>query len=128
MTRAEVQTWLDGYIDAWRRNEPGPVRALFTEDAVYRFRPYGSRGRVAEGIGEIVDSWIDESAEPGQWDASYSVYAVDGDHAVAIGTSRYLATEDQPEKLYYNCFLLRFAPDGRCIEFTEYWMLDPGEG
>ncbi len=125
MTHDDVQRWLDGYVDAWRRNEAGPVEELFTEDAVYRFRPYGGMGRVAEGIAEIVDAWVDEPGDTGEWDASYSVYAVDDDRAVAIGTSRYLATEDQPESVYYNCFLLRFAPDGRCAEFTEYWMLEP---
>ncbi len=50
------------------------------------------------------------------------MYAVDGDRAVAVGYSRYLAMAERPERTYHNCFLLRFADDGRCGEFTEYFM------
>ena len=31
----------------------------------------------------------------------------------------------QPEETYHNVYLLRFGPDGRCTEFTEYYMLAP---
>ena len=43
---------------------------------------------------------------------------------MATGISRYLADDEEPEKVYYNVFLLRFDPDGRCTDFTEYWMLE----
>jgi hypothetical protein len=128
MNRTDVQDWLDRYIVAWRRNEPGSIEALFTEDAVYRFRPYGGPGRIVRGIAEIVDAWIDESDDAEGWEASYQAFAADGDRAVATGISRYYATESDPESVYHNCFLLRFASDGRCAEFTEYWMLEPREG
>ena len=84
-------------------------------------------GRVAEGVTDIVSSWIDFDEEPSEWEASYQPYAVDGDRAVAVGTSRYFGTGDDGDEVYYNCFLLRFV-DGRCAEFTEYWMLEPVEG
>lgn len=125
MNRADVQLWLDAYIEAWRQNRPEPVEALFTEDAVYRFRPYAGEGRAVEGIADIVSSWIEESEGSGRWVASYQPYAVDGDRAVAIGTSRYSASDDGSEEVYHNCFLLRFDDGGRCAEFTEYWMLEP---
>ncbi|MGH8871978.1 MAG: nuclear transport factor 2 family protein [Acidimicrobiia bacterium] len=128
MNRSEVQIWLDGYVEAWRENDPPLVETLFSDDAVYRFRPYGGEGRVVEGLSDIVEAWIDESGAPAGWEASYETYAADGDRAVAVGTTRYSATEDQPEMVYHNCFLLRFAPDGRCAEFTEFWMLEPGDG
>ena len=50
---------------------------------------------------------------------------MDGDRGVGVGTSRYLATGDNPERLYHNCFLMKFAEDGRCSEFTEYYMRQP---
>ena len=64
MTTSEVQAWLDRYIEAWQKNDPELVEALFTSDAVYRFRPYGGDGRVAEGIADIVSSWIDFDEDP----------------------------------------------------------------
>jgi ketosteroid isomerase-like protein len=100
------------------------VAALFTEDAVYRFRPYGGDGRSVAGIDEIVRSWVDVDEDPSEWEASYRPYAVDGELAVAVGTSRYFKAGEDGDEVYHNCFLLRFE-DGRCAEFTEYWMLEP---
>jgi ketosteroid isomerase-like protein len=81
---------------------------------------------VAVGSDEIVKSWIDFDEDPSEWEASYTPFAVDGDQAVATGTSRYLDAGDDGDEVYHNCFLLRFE-DGRCAEFTEYWMLEPAE-
>ena len=40
--------------------------------------------------------------------------------------SRYIATDARARARYFhNCFLLQFAPDGRCAEFTEYYMEEP---
>jgi ketosteroid isomerase-like protein len=125
MTHTEVQDWLDRYVEAWAKNDPDLVGALFTEGAIYRFRPYGGEGRVAEGADEIVKSWIDFDEDPSEWEASYAPYAVDADRAVAVGTSRYFDAGEDGDEVYHNCFLLRFE-DGRCAEFTEYWMLEPG--
>jgi hypothetical protein len=122
MERTDVQRWLDRYVEAWRANERAPIEALFTDDVVYRFRPYQSYPP-AEGIEAVVDAWLGETRdEPDSWEAAYEPYAVDGDRAVAIGYSRYFATADEPERTYSNAFLLTFASDGRCREFTEYYM------
>jgi hypothetical protein len=126
--RDQVQDWLDRYVAAWRESRPELVEALFTQDAVYRFRPYGGDGRVLEGRDSIVADWVEEPDDPAAWDAAYTLFAVDGERAVATGISRYLATADEPDEVYHNCFLLRFDPEGRCAEFTEYWMLEPPPG
>ncbi len=39
-----------------------------------------------------------------------------------VGTS---LKATQPEQTYHNAYLLRFGPDGRCAEFTEFYMLAP---
>jgi len=124
MTHAELQDWLDRYVSAWRANERGPIEDLFTEDAVYRYRPYGEDEHASIGREAIVEAWLDEQDAPDSWSAEYRPFAVDGDRAVATGWSRYLATESQPERTYHNVFLMRFAPDGRCSEFTELYMLE----
>ena len=52
MTHADVQAWLDRYVEAWRTYDRATIEALFTEDAVYGYRPWDSdehtvRGRTA---------------------------------------------------------------------------------
>lgn len=123
MTHENVQGWLDRYVGAWRANEREPIEALFSDDAVHRYHPYGDEHDV--GSAQIATSWLADQDEPDSWEADYRVYAVDGDRAVAVGTSRYLATADHPERTFHNCFLLRFADDGRCSEFTDYYMEQP---
>ena len=124
MNRTDVQTWLDRYVEAWRANEAGPIEALFTEDAVYSYRPWESDEHTLRGRDAIVASWLEEPDAPEAWEAQYEPYAVDGDRAVAIGWSRYAPTGDDPERTYRNAYLLRFAPDGRCAEFHEFYMLE----
>ncbi len=124
MERSDVQDWLDRYVQAWRSNERAPIEALFTDDVMYRFRPYESYP-AAEGIVAVVYAWLGETRdEPDSWEAAYEPYAVDGDPAVAVGDSRDLAPADEPERTYFNAFLLTFAVDGRCRKFTEYYMLE----
>jgi SnoaL-like domain len=122
MDNTQAQSWLDGYVTAWRSNEREQIAALFSDDVVYRYRPYGGDDHTDRGLQALVDSWLGEPDDPGSWEAAYEVYAVDGDRAVATGYSRYLATDDAPERTYHNCFLLRFDDDGRCAEFTEFYM------
>ena len=124
MTRTDVQAWLDRYIEAWRANRADLIEPLFSEDAVCRYRPYGGNDRASFGRDAIVAAWLEEPDEPDSWEAQYAPYAVDDDRAVATGISRYFAKDDQPERVYHNVFLLRFDPDGRCSDFTEYWMLE----
>ena len=124
MTRTDVQAWLDRYIEAWRANRADLIEPLFSEDAVCRYRPYGGNERASFGRDAIVAAWLDEPDEPDSWEAQYAPYAVDEDRAVATGVSRYFARDEEPERVYHNVFLLRFDPDGRCSDFTEYWMLE----
>ncbi len=123
MDHGAVQVWLDRYVAAWRTNDADQVADLFSDDAVYRYHPFDDRA--VEGREAIVASWLEEPDDPAAWEARYEPYAVDGDRAVAIGWSRYLATDSESERTFHNAYLLRFAPDGRCSEFTEYYMLEP---
>ena len=83
MDHAAVQDWLDRYVAAWRANEREPIEALFTENATYSWRPGGTRDSTATGRDAIVDGWLEEQDDPDSWEASYEVYPVDGDRAVA---------------------------------------------
>ena len=71
----------------------------------------------------MVASWLDDPDEPGSWQADYEVLAIDGDVFVAHGRTRYL-TDDRREvdREFANIFVCRFDAEGRCREFTEYYM------
>jgi hypothetical protein len=126
MTKNDIQSWLDRYILAWRANEPTAIEELFTEDATYRYHPYDDSDGMVVGRDAIVTAWLEKPDDPDAWEAAYEAWSVDGDRAVGVGTTRYLATTDKPERTYYNCFLMKFADDGRCSEFTEYYVRKPG--
>ena len=125
MTRDDVQRWLDAYVDAWRTYDPGAIGALFAEDATYRYHPYDEEavaGRVA-----IVAAWREDQDTPGSWEAHYEPFAVDGDRAVTVGTSRYVNPDGSTRDLYHNLWTLRFDADGQCTEFVEWFMEQPAE-
>ncbi len=120
--RESVDRWLGDYVAAWKSYDPERIGALFSEDCRYSYRPYGD---TIEGREAILRSWLeDDPDEPGTYDASYRAVAVDGDVAVAVGTSTYT----DPEAVYDNCYVMRFDDEGRCREFTEWFMKRPEEG
>jgi ketosteroid isomerase-like protein len=122
MTHEDVQRWLDGYIAAWASNDPAAIGALFTDDAAYSYRPWESDADTVRGRDAIVASWMESPDDPSMWVAEYQPYAVDGRRAVAVGSSRYYATDEEPERTYHNAFLLEFDEDGRCSSFREFWI------
>jgi ketosteroid isomerase-like protein len=131
MERDEVDRWLAGYVEAWRTYDRERIAALFSADARYRYHPYDEWvcGREA-----IVSSWLGESDgegastpdQPGTWEAEYRTIAVDGDAAVAVGSTMYSVEPGGPvDRVYDNCFVLNFDADGRCKEFTEWYVKRP---
>jgi uncharacterized protein (TIGR02246 family) len=126
LDRAGVARWLTDYVEAWKSNDAEAIGALFSDDCAYRYHPADEplRGREA-----IVTSWLeDDPDEPGTFEAAYQPVAVDGDVAVAVGESTYSKTPGGPiVGIYDNCFVLRFDTDGRCKEFTEWYVKRPEE-
>ena len=119
-----VERWLGDYIAAWKSYDRDAILALFSGDGTYRYRPHGDE---ISGRDAIATSWLeDEPDDPGTYDAEYRVVAVDRDVAVCAGTSTYLAEPGGAvDKVYDNCFVIRFDADGRCAEFTEWFMKRP---
>ena len=61
--------------------------------------------------------------EPGTYDAAYRAVAVDGQVAVATGISSYRESPGGPVvRVYDNCFVMQFDSEGRCREFTEWFI------
>ena len=115
-TRDTVRRWIDGYLNAWTTNDRADVEALFTEDARYFTLP--TRPPI-EGRAAIVADWLDRADEPGSWTARLDVIAIDGDLAVVQGEVDYAGPDDD----FVNLWVIRFAEDGRCAEFTEWWIV-----
>jgi nuclear transport factor 2 (NTF2) superfamily protein len=120
MTHDDVTRWLDAYTAAWTTYDPEAIGALFTDDAEYRYHPWDDpvRGRDA-----IVADWLESPDAPGTYKASYGAWAVDGNRAVATGTSRY--DDGTTHRIYHNVFLLEFDGAGRCSSFTEVFLQEP---
>jgi ketosteroid isomerase-like protein len=128
MTQEDVDRWLADYVEAWRTYDRDQIAALFTEDIAYRYHPYDEP---IEGRDEVIKAWRAEGDhpeagtrdDPGTFEAEYRAVAVDGDVAVATGTSSYKDSADGPvARVYDNCFVMRFDSEGRCREFTEWFM------
>ena len=131
MDRADVARWLDDYVEAWKTYDRDRIAALFAEDVQYRYHPYDEP---ITGRDAVVESWLGEGEhedastrdQEGTYDASYAPVAVDGDVAVAAGASTYFERPGGPvEKVYDNCYVMRFDGEGRCREFTEWFMKRP---
>lgn len=129
MDTRSAQAWLERYVEAWKSYAPDAIADLFGEDVAYRYHPYDDP---VVGRDAVVASWLgaddpdDGPDAPGTYEAEYAPVAVDGDTVVATGTSRYRDRPDGPVvRVYHNCFVMRFDGQGRCREFTEYYVRRP---
>ncbi len=120
MDRADFTHWLARYVDAWRLNDAVAIGDLFSPDVRYAYDPFDE---AVVGRAALIASWLKEPDDPEAWQAEYEVLAIDGDVFVAHGRTRYL-TDDRSEvdREFANVFVCRFDPDGRCREFTEWYM------
>jgi hypothetical protein len=129
--RAGAQAWLDSYVAAWLSYDADDIRALFTADISYRYHPYdnpivGREAVVASWLGGSDSDGASTRDAPGSYSARYAAVAVDDDVVVATGTSSYSERPDGPVvRTYDNCFVMRFDSEGRCREFTEYYIRRP---
>ncbi len=118
MEQDQVDEWLQGYLRAWDTNDPEDIGRLFTDDARYFTAPHREpwTGRDA-----IVEGWIGRKDEPGTWTFRYDILSTAGDLAFVRGWTGY---RDEPD--YSNLWVIRLTDDGRCSEFTEWWMAAEG--
>ena len=107
-------------------------RSAVRRERTYRYHPYDPDDEVVRGREAIVRDWVEPEGkedrdEAGTYDSKYEPYAVDGDRAVAVGWSRYWtdASKSTLDETYHNVYLMRFDGDGRCVDFTEYFMKTP---
>ncbi len=106
---------MDGYVLAWSSNDPDHIRALFTEDAVYDPQTAGGEW---DGIDEIITRWLEIDDKEDNWDFEWLPVVETDDLAVVTARTRYF----EPELAYRNLFIIRFNGDGRCSDFTEWYI------
>lgn len=112
----DAERFLDGYLDAWRTNDPAAIRALFAPDATYRD---GVDGDPIVGIEGILALWDDQQDEQGTWSFDGSVEVENDTGAVIRGVTTYSGGATQG--VYDNVWLVRFGDDGRAVEFQDWW-------
>ncbi|MGN6325454.1 nuclear transport factor 2 family protein [Pseudolysinimonas sp.] len=110
-----VSTWVEGYRRAWESNAEADIRALFTDDAVYRDAPWEEP---RTGVDAIAANWTEHADQPGEWTFEVGPIHVDGDTAFVQAVTDYL----QRGVVYDNLWIIGFAPDGRAASFTEWYM------
>ena len=117
----DLTDWIEGYRKAWEAGDAELVLRLFTEDASYRSNPLEEPHVGHEGIRAY---W--EGVTSQQRDAKVTMGRpfVDGSR-VAVEWWTTMISEGE-EVTLPGCLLLRFEPDGRCIDLREYWNFAPG--
>ena len=114
-----LSAWMDGYLRAWTSGDAAEIGDLFTDDAFYDPQTGGDPwvGREA-----IIDGWQDIADEPGSWTFTWQPLVEMDGLAVIVGRTEYRG--DEPD--YRNLWTIRLTPDGRCREFTEWWIAEDG--
>jgi hypothetical protein len=113
VTRAEVESWVGAYRRAWETSDREDIASAFTEDASYYPSPSVAPWR---GLEAIVAGWRAHRDEAGSTHFEWSLVAREGRTAVIRGVSTY------PTTVYDNLWIVRFADDGRAVDFTEFWV------
>ena len=112
---SRTQEWLDGYIRAWRSKDADDVRAIFTDDAEYWYRP--NDDEPTRGIDAIIEEWVED--EPSDPEFQLDVLIENDDLGIIKGHVNYPGHES-----YTNLWEVYFAPDGRAHRFVE-WFVTP---
>ena len=115
-----VQRWLDAYVRAWKSYDPVDIADLWTDDAIWLY-PFGARAR---GRAAITAEWMAERDlfHHGGYDAAYRPIAIDGPIVVTHGRTRFFDPASGVTVTEYdNVWVLKFAADGRCAEFHEWY-------
>lgn len=110
---SQTSEWLDGYLRAWRSKADDDVRALFTDDAEYCFRP--NDPDPARGIDAIIEMWGED--EPAQPEVDLEVLVENDDVGIITGRVNYPGHQS-----YSNLWEVHFASDGRAKRFVEWFM------
>ncbi len=111
-------TWIENYRKAWLSNDEADIRALFTDDAVYEFRPHDPKPWT--GVDAIVSGWLAHPDAPGDTTFEWHPLATEGSTSIVQAVVVYDNRTDR--SAYDNLWVITFEPDGRASHFTEWYM------
>jgi hypothetical protein len=107
------EAWLERYVRAWATNDSADIAAVFSEDAVYDYRPDGSDSVI--GREAIIEDWVEEGDEPGTWTFDGRVLSESSGLVIVQGITRYAENPD-----YDNLWVVSLDDEGRATRFTEW--------
>jgi hypothetical protein len=110
---------MDDYVLAWSTNQADDIAALFTTDAVYD--PQTPEGEW-DGIDEIIRRWQERDQDEENWEFEWRPLVETDAVAIVTGRTRYV----DPPVSYRNLFVIMFDDQGRCHDFTEWWIEEEG--
>jgi ketosteroid isomerase-like protein len=115
---AGLTQWLDAYGNAWETRDAPAAAALFTEDAVYQWGPFGRRlrGRVM-----IREAWAEAVEQQDNVSFGYEVLGA----SARGGIVRWWSSTDLPaqkvRQKIEGIFRLSFDDSGLCTSLEEWW-------
>jgi ketosteroid isomerase-like protein len=115
---AGLTEWLDAYGKAWEGRDAEAAAALFTEDAVYQWGPFGRklRGRVM-----IREAWAEAVEDQENIEFGYEVLTA----TARGGIARWWVAADIPSRKMRGrnegIFRLAFDESGLCRSLEEWW-------
>jgi ketosteroid isomerase-like protein len=121
VNRAQVETWVAGYEQAWRSAGTDKLGELFASDAAYLVSPWAEP---VEGIDAIAQLWEAERTGPEEaFTMTSDVVAVEDDTAVVRVAVDY---GDPRSSRWRDLWVVRFDAEGRCASFEE-WPFAPSD-
>lgn len=115
MNKQALDSWVQGYLKAWRSNARADIEALFTEDAIYLTQAFRQPWR---GLAVIVEGWLSRADFENNWSFDYHWVAIEGDTGVLEGVTTY----HNENETYANIWTIKLVADGRCYEYREHWV------
>jgi uncharacterized protein (TIGR02246 family) len=118
IARADAETWLARYGEAWRQGDPELACSLFAADCRYFETPYSEPAVGRDGVRRY---W--QAVPDGQRDVrfDFNVLAVDGDRVVAHWTASFVRMPSGANVALDGMFLLEFSDARHCRTLREWW-------
>lgn len=122
---ADFESWLSAYGAAWEALDAEAYMPLFTDDAAYHWSPFDAPKRGHDEIRAALKTALERQIGP---EFSFEIIMAGGDTGWAHWACGFIrAGTDYPVRID-GVLKARFAEDGRCCEFREWWhALEPNE-
>src|SRR5918992_3361997 len=119
MTRADVQRWIDAYERTWVSKDAAAAAALFAHEGVYRSHPFRD---AHVGRNAIRAYWEGATATQSNLNLRFGRPIVDESHVAVEWWAEGEGSEG--DFTLPGCLILRFGPEGLCVELREYWHVE----